>query len=147
MLLRLLGPLVVLTSLAVLGTGLALIALGSNNRGSLGNFAGFRLDALTLHQGAFIVWLVATSLHTLARVVPAVLIAGRRLGPHAVPGGGLRVGVLALILAVSVLTGAVVLSLSHYRSGHHFARETAQFAPGLTPDVRFGVQLPEQSRV
>src|SRR5438270_5484558 len=119
LLLRVLGPLVVLTSLAVLGTGLALVALGSGHAGSLGAFAGFRLDALTLHKAAFVLWLVVTSLHTLARLVPAVLIAGKRLGPRAVPGGGLRVGVLALTFAVSVLTGAIVLSLSHYQSRHH----------------------------
>ena len=117
LLLRLLGPLVVLTSLAVLGTGLALIALGSNEGGRLGSFAGFRLDALTLHKAAFVLWLVVTSLHTLGRVVPAALIAGKRIGPRVVPGGGLRIVVLALIIAVSVLTGAVVLSLSNYGSG------------------------------
>lgn len=119
LLLRLLGPLVVLTSLAVLGTGLALIAVGSREGGSFGSLAGFRLDALTLHKAAFVLWLVVTSLHTLARLVPAVLIAGKRLGPRAVPGGRWRVGALALTLAVSVMTGAVVLSLSDYRSEGH----------------------------
>ena len=117
LLLRLLGPLVVLTSLAVLGTGVALVAIGSGHRGSLGGFAGFRLDALTLHKAAFVLWLVVTSLHTLARLVPAMLLAGRRLGPRNVPGGGLRLATLALVVAVSIATGAVVLSLGgNYRS-------------------------------
>ena len=119
LLLRLLGPLVVLTSLAVLGTGLALIAVGSNDRGSLGTFVGFRLDALTFHKAAFVLWLVVTSLHTLARLVPALLLAGKRLGPRGVPGGHLRIAVLTLTVAVSVVTGALVLSLSHYRSERH----------------------------
>jgi len=119
LLLRLLGPLVVLTSLAVLGTGLALIALGSGHGGSLGSFAGFRLGALTLHKATFVLWLVVTSLHTLGRLIPAVFLAGRRLGPRAVPGGRLRVGVLMLTVAVSVVTGALVLSLSNYQSEHH----------------------------
>jgi hypothetical protein len=115
----LLGPLVVLTSLAVLGTGLALIALGSGHGGSLGSFAGFRLDALTLHKAAFVLWLAVTSLHTLGRLIPAVFLVGKRIGPHVVPGGSLRVGVLVFTVAVSVLTGALVLSLSSYQSERH----------------------------
>src|SRR5206468_8010135 len=65
LLLRLLGPLVVLTSLAVLGTGLALIAHGSKEGGRLGSFAGFRLGALTLHKAAFVLWLVRLEEYTM----------------------------------------------------------------------------------
>lgn len=120
LLLRLLGPLVVLTSLAVLGTGLAVVAVGSGGRSAFASVLGFRLDALLLHKAAFVLWLVVTSLHTLARLVPAVLLAGGRIGARRVPGGSLRVGVLALTLAVSLVTGALVLSLSHgYRSERH----------------------------
>jgi len=134
LLLRLLGPLVVMTSLAVLGTGLALIAIGSRDGGQLGSFAGFRLDALTLHKAAFVVWLVITSLHTLARLVPAVLLAGNRLGPHVVPGGRLRLGLLALTVAVSVVTGAIVVSVSSYGSERHrgFEQEHDDGAPTTT---------------
>src|SRR3954453_16080559 len=53
LLLRLLGPLVVITSLAVLGTGLALIALGDSSRVAIAGVAGFRLDAVMLHKAAF----------------------------------------------------------------------------------------------
>jgi len=119
LLLRLLGPLVVLTALAVLGTGLALLAVGSV-RSAFATVLGFRLDALLLHKAAFVLWLVVTSLHTLARLVPALLLAGRRLGPHDVPGGTLRAGVLTLTVAVSALTGALVLSFGgDYRSERH----------------------------
>src|SRR3954469_18730373 len=116
LLLRLLGPLVVITSLAVLGTGLALIALGDNRRAAIAQLAGFRLDAVLLHKAAFVLWLIVTSLHTLGRLVPAVLLAGKRRGPRAVPGGRLRIALLALTVVVSLVTGALVLSLSDYQS-------------------------------
>lgn len=119
LLLRLLGPLVVLTSLAVLGTGLALIALGSRGREPFLTVLGFGLGPLMLHKAAFVLWLGVTALHTLVRLVPAVLVAGRRLGPRDVPGTGLRAGVLGLTVAVSVLTGVLVLSASHYHSERH----------------------------
>jgi len=50
--LRVIGPLVILTTLAVLGTGIGLIFTGRDHREPL----------LTLHQGSFIVW-VALMMH------------------------------------------------------------------------------------
>ena len=137
LLLRLLGPLVVITSLAVLGTGLALIAIGSNDGGQLGGFAGFRIDALMLHKAAFVVWLVITSLHTLARLVPAILLAGNRLGPRVVPGGLLRLGLLSLTVAVSIATGAIVLSVSNYGSERHHGFEQ-EHDDGTPPTTLLG---------
>src|SRR5207253_343860 len=106
--------------------GLALIALGDNSRAAIAELAGFRLDAVMLHKAAFVLWLVVTSLHTLGRLVPAVLIAGRRTGPRTVPGGRLRLGLLALTVAVSVATGAAVLSISNYGSERHRGFEQSQ---------------------
>ena len=101
MLLRLLGPAVVLTTLAVLGTGLALIATGRNDQ------------VLFLHKASFVLWFAATTVHTIARAVPAVLIVGNRSHPTEVPGGALRAAVLSVVVAAGVVTGAVVLPLSH----------------------------------
>src|SRR5438270_5546331 len=95
LLLRLLGPVVVLASLAVLGTGLALLPLGDASRQPFLTVAGFAVGAFTLHQGAFAVWLVVTSLHTLGRLVPALMLAGNRVGGVAVPGGAGRLWLLA----------------------------------------------------
>ena len=75
LLLRVLGPLVVLAGLAVLGSGLALIALGSGTFTPIGSVAGFSVNALTVHQASFIAWLVITGLHVLTRTVPAVQLA------------------------------------------------------------------------
>jgi type IV secretory pathway TrbD component len=102
--LRVLGPLVVLSTLSVLGTGLALVVIGPDaTRAVLLTVLGYRVDALTLHQGTFIVWATVTGLHTLARLVPAVRILGR----PAVPGGPPR----GVVIAVTALAAAVVALL------------------------------------
>lgn len=59
--LRILGPVVLLSSLAVLGTGIGLIFTGPVHREPL----------LTLHQAAFIVWIAATGVHVLGHIVQA----------------------------------------------------------------------------
>jgi hypothetical protein len=112
LLLRLLGPLVVLTSLAVLGTGLALVALGRDRTYEpIVTAAGFSVDALMLHKAAFVVWLVVTSVHTLARLVPAAQLMANRTGaPGSVPGRTGRGVALVATMAISVVVGAVVLA-------------------------------------
>jgi hypothetical protein len=131
MALRVLGPLVVLATLALLGTGLVLVALGEQ-RARAGSFSllGFRADWVTLHQASFVVWAVFTGLHVLARMVPAVnLAAGRRKESPGeagrVPGRAARAAVLALVLAVAGVSTALVLpsasSWQHEQFGgfHH----------------------------
>ncbi len=73
MLLRLLGPLVVVSTVALLATGVILIVLGEpTSRTPLVSTWGVRLGWVTLHQASFVVWCVATGLHVLARMVPAL---------------------------------------------------------------------------
>lgn len=109
MLLRLLGPLVVVSTLALLGSGLALILLGeSRSRTAIVTAVGQRVDWITVHQGSFAVWCVATGLHVLLRLVPAaLLVAGR--GAARVPGPWLRVGVLVLTALVAAVSGWLAL--------------------------------------
>jgi hypothetical protein len=57
LLLRLLGPIVVLTTLVLLGTGLALIAIGPGG--------GF---VLLLHKASFVVWVGALGAHVLGHL-------------------------------------------------------------------------------
>jgi hypothetical protein len=112
--LRVLGPLVVLSTLGLLGSGLAMIALGpSASRTTIVNVLGQRIDTLTLHQILFIVFCVVVGLHLLARIVPAVtLIAGRRTANASggVPGHTRRFALLGATLAVAGLTAALVLN-------------------------------------
>jgi hypothetical protein len=110
LLLRMLGPLVVLTALAVLGTGLALVALGRDGSYSpIATVAGFPVDALALHKAAFVLWLAVTAVHTVGRLVPAAQIAANRVAGRArVPGRAARGALLAGCLAAAVAVGVVV---------------------------------------
>jgi hypothetical protein len=117
-LLRILGPLVVITTLAELGSGLALIALGpESSRRVLFTALGQRIDTLTLHQALFFAFAAATGLHILGRTVPAVTQVVGRL-QHAgatrsrVPGGSGRVAALLLTLVAAAVTAALILGAS-----------------------------------
>lgn len=109
--LRLLGPLVVVSTLAVLGTGVALVLVGEQtSRQPIVQGLGLRVDALTLHQASFAVWAVATGLHVVGRLVPALqasVLAGR--GARRRPGLAARGVVLALTVLTAVLAAVLLL--------------------------------------
>jgi hypothetical protein len=110
-LLRLLGPLVVISTLGLLGTGVVLILIGQpHSHTSLLTLLSYRIDWLTLHQGAFIVWAAATGLHLLGRIVPAVrtVLGKDSLGP--IPGAAIRA---TLIVTAAVLAVGLALVLVH----------------------------------
>jgi hypothetical protein len=111
-LLRLLGPLVVLTALAVLGSGLALVPVGDASHDALFTFAGQRVDAITIHQACFFAWLVVVGVHTIVRLVPATRLAAGRAGPSSVEGRVSRATVLVVTLAVGAVVGIAVLDVS-----------------------------------
>lgn len=93
--LRVLGPVVILSSLAVLGTGIGLIFAGPAHREPL----------LTLHQGSFIVWLVVTSVHVLGHLLDAGRTTWREVhDPRAAPAVRRR-RVRMLAVAASLLVG------------------------------------------
>lgn len=110
-LLRVLGPLVVISTWAVLATGVALVILGpGSSRSALWSPLGQRVDAITLHQGSFLVWAVVTGLHTLGRLVPAVqTVLPRASTARAVPGRRLRLVTVVLAALLAVVTAVVVL--------------------------------------
>jgi hypothetical protein len=102
--LRVLGPLVILTSLAVLGTGIVLGVVGPGN----GQWA-------FLHKASFILWFGVMTIHVLnyAPRLPRLLSA--RSGDAvsaAVPGGSVRWLGLAISLAVGIGIAAVAMHLS-----------------------------------
>lgn len=108
-LLRLLGPLVVLTTLAVLGSGVVLILVGqTTSQSDLVTLVGFRITWVTLHQGAFVVWAGATGLHLLGRIVPAVrtVRGADHIGP--IPGRAIRAPLVGFV-AISAIVLAVLL--------------------------------------
>jgi hypothetical protein len=145
MILRVLGPLVVIGGLAVLGTGLALVALGRATHAVLLTVGPLRIDAVTLHQVAFVVWLAVTVPHTVTRLVPAmqlVLGRGRRVLPRS--GAVLRVIAVVAVLALgAVAAGFVVDDDSggwigrHHRDGDDgLSRGTVIVAPVQAADRR-----------
>jgi hypothetical protein len=113
MFLRVLGPLVVFFTMAVLGSGLALVALGPDaSRQPFLKLLGFTVSALTMHQGTFVLWAVVTGIHTLGRLIPAYRIITRQETTSTVPGRVSRIGVLTIALAVAGVAAALVLGLS-----------------------------------
>lgn len=94
--LRVIGPLVVLSSLAVLGTGVALIP----EHGASDTW-------ITLHQASFIVWLCLTGVHFLAHIVEAARGTARDLrGPATDPARrGRTLRLLAVVASLAVGVG------------------------------------------
>lgn len=138
-LLRVLGPLVVITTLGLLGSGLALIALGTtSSQQVLFTALGQRIDTLTLHQGLFIAFGIVTGLHAVARIVPALAQVSGRMQRVAsartvVPGRGARITALLATTAAAVITATLVLGASsdwRHESGRHFDRGTGFGASG-----------------
>jgi hypothetical protein len=123
LLLRLLGPLVVISTLGLLASGVLLVILGDQtSRNVLFTVIGQQVNWVTVHQAAFIVWGSVTGLHLLGRIVPALRIVSQR-GAGRVPGRVVRGGILAIALAgaaaLAVLLVHVDGSWAHDHSFHH----------------------------
>lgn len=118
--LRVLGPLVVATTLGLLASGIVLIAVGPRaSQTNLATVAGYGIDWVTIHQGLFILWAVATGLHVLVRLLPAVnlTVTRPRSGEH-VDGRSPRVAVHIITIALSALTAVLLVSASSaWRTG------------------------------
>jgi hypothetical protein len=112
--LRALGPLVVLSTLALLGSGVALVLLGeTSSRRTLLSLGTWRVDWITLHQASFAVWAVATGLHVLGRLLTMVrLTVVRTRAVGTVPGGPWRLGVLGLAAAAAAVLAVILVGAS-----------------------------------
>lgn len=108
MVLRILGPLVVASTMALLGSGVALIVIGrSGSRTPLVSVLGFGIDWVSLHQASFVVWAAVTGIHVLTRLVPALRLTLGRSNQARVPGYAVRL--VALLLTTVVAAGAAGL--------------------------------------
>ena len=103
--LRVLGPLVIVTSVAVLGTGVILAVVGPGSG-----------PWLFLHKASFILWFGVMTIHVLnyAPRLPQLLSArsGHGDGRAAVAGSPARWLALAVSLAVGVGVAAVIMQMS-----------------------------------
>ncbi len=109
MVLRVLAPLVVVSTLGLLGSGVLLILIGEERaRQTLVSGPLLSVDWVTLHQFFFALWCGATGLHLLGRIVPALRITLVPGPPTRVPGSWVRV-LLLVSMAASAAALAVVL--------------------------------------
>jgi hypothetical protein len=102
MILRLLGPIVIVLTVAVFATGIALL-LGPG---------GWRNQMLLLHKASFIVWLAVMALHVLGHLPETVKLAPRDWLPRTrrqVTGAGLRQWALAASVGLGLVLGVLVL--------------------------------------
>ena len=101
--LRVIGPLVILSTLALLATGIALVLVGPAGSGLL----------LTAHQTSFWVWVVLMTVHVLGHVWEAAVLSWRDLraawtGPDA-RRSRWRLGAIVLALMVGVAAATLLV--------------------------------------
>ncbi len=114
--LRVTGPLVVLSSLLLLGTGLLLVALGRN----VGH------QYLWLHQATFFVWGALILIHVLGHLQETATLTaadwrerpGRGAVEHRAAGARARLSLLVVTVAVGLVLG--IASINWVGTWHHF---------------------------
>lgn len=103
--LRILGPFVIVSSLALLGTGITLIFLGPQHSDLM----------LTLHQTAFWIWVVLMTVHIIGHIagaaVQSVAEIQNTLRGRAAAGRRWRFALIALALVLGV--GAATILIPH----------------------------------
>lgn len=121
--LRLLGPIVVLATVALIGTGIVLLT----DHGSSDTW-------ITLHQASFIVWIVVTGIHFLGHLLEAVFGTAREIRPAAGDPArrGRAIRLLAVGAALAVGIGAAAAftpDASSWHLHHHDDRRGGRFVP------------------
>lgn len=93
--LRMLGPFVIVLSLVVIGTGIALLATKPGQAGLL----------LTAHKASFILWFGAMAIHVLGHAREAAVTSWRELRPHRGDRASKQRAVRAGLVVVALLAG------------------------------------------
>jgi hypothetical protein len=104
--LRLLAPVLVITTIAVFATGVALLALGH------------RSDTLIeVHKVSFIVWGVVFGVHFLGHLAEMLRSLGR---DWRLPGTGVRIALVGASLVAGLAIGLSLLApITGWHGGHH----------------------------
>jgi len=102
-LLRVLGPFVILSSLALLGTGIWLIIVGTNGSGWL----------LTVHQTCFWIWVTLMTVHVVGHVWAAAVTSWTELRAslRGRAARARRIRYAAIVLALVIGVGAATVML------------------------------------
>jgi hypothetical protein len=115
--LRISGPFVMLTTVAVLGTGVGLLIVHPGEGGLM----------LTAHKASFILWIGLMSIHVLGHIFEAVTASWRDLRPE--PGDPaarrrfVRTGAVLASLVIGVGAAAVVTPTATAWTHRHFRSE------------------------
>jgi hypothetical protein len=111
--LRVLGPFVVVLTVVLFASGVALLLVPDGLGGQL----------LLLHRASFILWLAVTTVHVLGHLVETGRLAPRDWTHHArrrVPGASTRLlTIVASLVVGAVLAGALVGRVSSFRQTFH----------------------------
>jgi hypothetical protein len=114
--LRLLAPIVVLSTLAVFASGVALLLIGPSSRGTL----------LPIHKISFFIWVAFMAIHVLAHL-PTVARALRAdyvdpaVGSHRTPGrNGRALSLISALVGGVVIAILVIPQFAPWISSHHF---------------------------
>jgi len=108
-LLRLLGPFVVVLTVVLFASGVALLFVGF----------GLRQNLLFIHKASFILWLAAMTIHVLGHLLDTAKLAPRDFywrTRKQVAGAGLRQWSIVASLVIGVLLAALTVG----RAGHFF---------------------------
>lgn len=109
MLMRVIGPLVVVTTLSVLATGVLVAIEGPTGRH--GSTFGLPVSMLFQHKATFIAWLVVMTVHVLGRTVRAAkIVGGRATSAARVPGSTSRSAALIAAAACSVVLAILLVT-------------------------------------
>ncbi len=102
-LMRLLAPLVVISTVVVFASGVALLLEGPSSRGSL----------LLIHRASFVVWIAVTAIHVLGHLsdLPRALTRKHEIQPAELDGYGTGRAGRALSLSGALVAGLVLAIL------------------------------------
>ncbi len=113
--LRVVGPLVMILTVVVLVSGVALIVTGPGHGA-----------VLLIHQASFVLWFAAMTIHVLGHVARATRLTAADLAPRrthtrVVPGGGTRQGLVMVSLAAGVVVAVATRGIASNWAGfaHH----------------------------
>lgn len=100
--LRVIGPVVVVTTIAVVASGVVLVLVGESSRDPL----------LGIHKASFIVWFVAMTVHVVGHVRDTLQLSGADMSrdpARRVAGRATRVTVVLLATGAGLATGLVAV--------------------------------------
>jgi hypothetical protein len=132
--LRVLGPLVIGSTLAVLASGVALILISpTTGRSGFVTVGGFAISPLFIHKATFVIWGVSTGVHTIGRLIPALRLTVVPAVASRIPGRFRRTATLSVTVAVAIVVAVLALSVAgpwrtqqaldhHDRHGHVHSR-------------------------